>query len=69
MVKGKKEGFTKNRDEWWGNEVETAIKRKKKAWQDYKASAKDKSMREIKKKQYKLQNHCWGYWWFNKWTV
>ena len=57
MVKGKKEGFTKNRDEWWDDEVETAIERKKKAWQDYKASAKDKSMREIKKKQYKLQNH------------
>ena len=37
--------------------METAIERKKKAWQDYKASAKDKSMREIKKKQYKLQKH------------
>ena len=37
--------------------MENAIEKKKKACQDYKASAKDKSMRDIKKKQYKLQNH------------
>ena len=35
--------------------MENAIERKKKAWQDYKASGKDKSMREIKKKEYSLQ--------------
>ena len=38
----------KNRDD----EVQDAVERKKKARQDYKASGKDKSMRNIKKKEY-----------------
>ena len=54
--KGKR-GFTKKRDEWWDDEVQDAIERKKKAWQDYKASGKNKNMTEIKKKAYKLQKH------------
>ena len=37
--------------------MQDAVERKKKAWQDYKTSGKDKSMREIKKKEYKLQKH------------
>ena len=35
--------------------MQDTVERKKKAWQDYKASSKDKSMREIKKKKHKLQ--------------
>nr|AMS36870.1 hypothetical protein [Heliconius erato] len=54
--KGKR-GFSKKRDEWWDDEVQDAVERKKKAWQDYKASGKDKSMRAIKKKEYQLQKH------------
>ena len=45
------------RDEWWDDEVQDAVEGKKKAWQDYEASGKDISMREIKKKEYKLQKH------------
>ena len=37
--------------------MQDAVERKKKAWQDYKASGKDRSTREIKKKEYKLQKH------------
>ena len=37
--------------------MQDAVKRKKKTWQDYKASGKDKSMKEIKKKEYQLQNY------------
>ena len=51
--KGKR-GFSKKRDEWWDDEVQDAIERKKKAWQDYEASGKDKNIREIKKEKYKL---------------
>ena len=47
-------GFSKNRDEWRDNEVWDVVERKKKAWQDYKASGKDKNIREIKKEEYKL---------------
>ena len=46
--KGKR-GFTKKRDGWWDDEVQDAIEKKNKAWQDYTASGKDKSMKEIKK--------------------
>ena len=54
--KGKR-GFSKKRYEWWDDEIQNAVERTKKAWQDYNASGKDKSMREIKKKEYKLQKH------------
>ena len=37
--------------------MQDAVERKNNAWQDYKASGKDKSMKELKKKEYKLQKH------------
>ena len=29
-------GFCKKRDEWWDDEVEDAVERNKKVWQNYK---------------------------------
>ena len=54
--KGKR-GFSKKRYEWWDDEIQNAVERTKKAWQDYNASGKDKSVREIKKKDCKEQKH------------
>ena len=51
----RKRGFSKKRDEWWDDEVQDAVERKRKSWQD-KASGKDKSMREIKKKEYSCKS-------------
>ena len=42
--------LNKKRDKWWDDEAQDAVERKKKAWQDYKASGKEKSMREVKRK-------------------
>ena len=46
--KGKR-GYSKS-CEWWHDAVQDAVERKNKVWQDDKG--KDKSMREIKKKEY-----------------
>ena len=39
------------------DEVQYAVERKEKAWQDYKLSGKDKTIREIKKEEYEMQKH------------
>ena len=57
-ISGKrKRVFSKKRDEWWDDEVQGAVESKQKACQDCKASGKDKSMIEIKKKEYTLQKY------------
>ena len=42
-VQGKgKRGFSKKRDEWLDDEVQDVVERKKKTWQNCKASGKER---------------------------